>query len=123
MRLQMIDVQEFARRLSDLGTDAFTIDDVVDLATAADARMSLDLEIDAALAQRLLDQISPALPVPGAQMAGSQWPPPQSGRPAVPSVSFSSPGAVDGPADQPTRSRRSASERGGRRPGSRRTGR
>jgi hypothetical protein len=30
MRLQMIDMQEFARRLSFLGADAFTSDDVVD---------------------------------------------------------------------------------------------
>jgi hypothetical protein len=118
----MIDVQEFARRLSTLA-EAFTIDDVVDLATAADVRISAELEIDAVLAQRLLDQISPALPVTGAQMAASQWPPPESSRPAVPSVSFSSPGAVDGPADQPGRSRGSGAARGGRRPGSRRTGR
>ncbi|MEU1606763.1 hypothetical protein [Micromonospora matsumotoense] len=103
MRLQMINVQEFARRLSTLGADAFTSDDVVDLATAADVRISADVEIDAAVAQRLLDQVSPALPVNGAQIAASQWPPPESSRPAAPLVSFSSPGAVDGPADQPTR--------------------
>jgi hypothetical protein len=65
MRLQMINVHEFARRLSTLGADTFTSDDVVDLATAADVRISADLEIDATLAQRLLDQISPALPVTG----------------------------------------------------------
>jgi hypothetical protein len=53
MRLQMVDMQEFARRLSTLGADAFTSDDVVDLATAADVRISADLEIDATLAQRL----------------------------------------------------------------------
>ena len=124
MRLQMIDMQEFARRLSTLGADAFTSDDVVDLATAADMRISADLEIDAALAQRLLDQISPALPVTGVQIAASQWPPPVSSRPAAPSVSFSSPGAVDGPADQRSRPRSSGPARsGGRRPGSRRTGR
>ena len=119
----MINVQEFARRLSAVGADAFTSDDVVDLATAADVRISADLEIDATLAQRLLDQISPALPVTGAQIAASQWPPPKSSRPAAPSVSFSSPGAVDGPADQPTRPRSSGPARSGRRLGSRRTGR
>ena len=119
----MINVQEFARRLSTLGADEFTGDDVVDLATAADVRINADLEIDATLAQRLLDQMSPTPPVTGAQMAASQWPPPTSSRPAAPSVSFSSPGAVDGPADQPTRSHGSRSGRGGRRPDSRRTGR
>lgn len=81
----MINVQEFARRLSTLGADAFTSDDVVDLATAADVRISADVEIDATLAQRLLDQISPTLPVTGAQIAASQWPPPKSSRPAAPS--------------------------------------
>jgi hypothetical protein len=119
----MINLQEFARRLSTLGAEVFTSDDVVDLATAADVRISADLEIDAALAQRLLDRISPPVPVTGAQIAAAQWPPPTSSRPAAPAVSFSSPGAVDGPADQPTRSRNSGSGNGGRRPGSRRTGR
>jgi hypothetical protein len=119
----MINVQEFARRLSTLGADAFTSDDVVDLATAADVRISADLEIDATLAQRLLDQISPTLPVTGAQIAASQWPPPKSSRPVAPSVSFSSPGAVDGPADQPTRPRSSGRAGSGRRHGSRQTGR
>lgn len=119
----MINVQEFARRLSTLGADTFTSDDVVDLATAADVRISADLAIDTALAQRLLDQISPTPPVTGAQITASQWPPPKSSRPAVPTVSFSSPGAVDAPADQPSRSRTSGPSRGGRRPGSRRTGR
>jgi hypothetical protein len=123
MWLQMINVQEFARRLSTLGADEFTSDDVVDLATAADVRISADLEIDASLAQRLLDGISPALPVTGAQMAASQWPPPVSSRSAAPPVSFSSPGAVDGPAAQPTRRRSSGPARSGRRPDSRRTGR
>ncbi|MCO8277921.1 hypothetical protein M1L60_45850 [Actinoplanes sp. TRM 88003] len=119
----MIDVQEFARRLSSLGAEAFTSDDVVDLATAADVRMSADLEIDAALAQRLLDQVSPPPAVTGAQIVASQWPPPVSSRPAAPAVSFSSPGAVDGPADQPGRPRRSGPVRNGRRPTSRRPGR
>ncbi|SNY55026.1 hypothetical protein [Paractinoplanes atraurantiacus] len=113
----MINTQEFARRLSTLGGHAFTSDDVVDLATAADVRISADLEIDATLAQRLLDQISPKVPVTGAQIAASQWPPPQSSRPAAPSVSFSSPGAVDGPGDQPGRPRSSGPARGGRRHG------
>jgi hypothetical protein len=119
----MIDVQEFARRLSTLGADVFTSDDVVDLATDADVRISAELEIDAALAQRLLDQISPPLPVTGAQVAASQWPPATSSRPAAPSLSFSSPGAVDGPADQPSRPRSSGPARRGRRPGTRRNGR
>jgi hypothetical protein len=84
MRLQMINVQEFARRLSTLGADAFTSGDVVDLATAADVRISADLEIDATVAQRLLEQISPTLPVTGAQIVASQWPPPpKSSRTAV----------------------------------------
>jgi hypothetical protein len=123
MWLRMINVQEFARRLSTLGVDGFTTDDVVDLATAADVRMSADLEIDATLAQRLLDRISPPLPVTGAQIAAAQWPPPTPSRPAAPPVSFSSPGAVDAPADQPARPRRSGSAQNNRRSGSRRPGR
>jgi hypothetical protein len=119
----MINLQEFARRLSTLGADAFTSDDVVDLATAADVRISADLDIDADLAQRLLDRMSPALPVTGAQIAASQWPPPMSSRSTAPPVSFSSLGAVDGPTDQPTRPRSSQSARSGRRPGTRRPGR
>jgi hypothetical protein len=117
MRLQMINMQEFARRLSALGAAAFTSDDVVDLATAADVRISVDLEIGASVAQRLLDQISPTPPVTGAQITASQWPPLVSSRPAAPSVSFSSPGAVDGPADQPSRPRRSGPARSDRRSG------
>jgi hypothetical protein len=123
MWLQMINVQEFARRLSTLGADEFTIDDVVDLATAADVRINADLEIDATLAQRLLDRISPALPVTGTQLVASQWPPPTSSRAAAPPLTFSSPGAVDGPSDQPARGRGAKPSRGGRRPGPRRTGR
>lgn len=119
----MINMQELARRLSSLGAEVFTSDDVVDLATAADVRISADLEIDATLAQRLLDQISPPPPVTGAQITASQWPPPVSSRPVAPSVSFSSPGAVDGPADQPSRPRRSGPPRGDRRRGPRQTGR
>lgn len=119
----MINAQEFARRLSTLSANTFSSDDVVDLATAADVRISADLEIDATLAQRLLDQISPAVPVTGAQIAASQWPPLTSPRSTAPAVSFSSPGAVDGPADQPTRPRSSGSAHSGRRPNSRRTGR
>jgi hypothetical protein len=38
-------------------------------------------------------------------------------------VSFSSPGAVDGPTDQPTRPRTSRPTRSGQRPGSRRPNR
>ena len=119
----MINAQEFARRLSTLGATEFTIDDVVDLATAADVRISSDLEIDATLAQRLLDRISPEVPVNGAQIVASQWPPPMSSRPAAPPAIFSSPGAFDAPADQPARARRSGPARNGRRPDSRRTGR
>jgi hypothetical protein len=119
----MINVQELARRLSTLGDTVFTSDDVVDLATAADVRISADVEIDAAVAQRLLDRISPAVPVTGAQITASQWPPPPSPRSTAPAVSFSSPGAVDGPTDQPTRPRSSGTAHHGRRPGSRRTGR
>ncbi|MFI5846092.1 hypothetical protein ACIA8K_40955 [Catenuloplanes sp. NPDC051500] len=119
----MIDMQEFARRLSTLGADAFTSDDVVDLATAADIRISADHEINAAMAQRLLDQISPTPPVTGAQITASQWPPPVSSQRAVPTVAFSSPGAVDSPADQPSRPRRPGPPRNDRRPGTRRTGR
>jgi hypothetical protein len=95
----------------------------VDLATAADVRISADLEIDTSMAQRLLDHISPTLPVTAAQITASQWPPRVSSQPAAPSVSFSSPGAVDGPADQPSRPRRSGPKRSDRRPGPRRTGR
>jgi hypothetical protein len=121
--LQMINVKEFARRLSTLGAETFTSDDVVDLATAADVRISPELEIDATLAQRLLDRISPEVPVTGAQIAASEWPPPVSTRPAAPPMVFSNPGAVDAPADQSARSRGSAPGRTGRRPDSRRTGR
>ncbi|GIF44577.1 hypothetical protein [Actinoplanes xinjiangensis] len=116
----MIDVQEFARRLSTLGAKEFTSDDVVDLAIAADVRISSDIDIDGTLAQRLLDRITPPVPVTGAEMAASEWPPPVSQRPAAPPVTFSSPGAVDGPADQPSHSGR---PRTGRRPDSRRSGR
>lgn len=119
----MINAQEFARRLSTLGAEEFTIDDVVDLATDAEVRISADLEIDATVAQRLLDRVSPALPVTGAQMVASQWPPPVSSRPAAPPVAFSSPGAVDAPADQPGRPRGHRQAGSGRRPGPRRPGR
>jgi hypothetical protein len=122
MRLQMIDMQELARRLSTIGPDTFTSDDVVDLATAADVRISVDLEIDATVAQRLLDQITPTPPVTGAQITASRWPPPKSSRPAAPAVSFSSPSAGDGPSDQPTRPGSPGPARHGHRPGSRRTG-
>jgi hypothetical protein len=123
MWLRMINMREFARRLSTLGSKVFTSDDIVDLATAADVRISAELDIDAAMAQRLLDRISPPVEVTGAQIAASEWPPPTSSRPAAPPVAFSSPGAVDAPRDQPSRSRSSGPARGGRRPGSRRPGR
>ena len=119
----MITMQEFARRLSTLGADTFTDSDVVDLATAADVRINPDLGVDAALAQRLLDHFSPAVPVTGAEMVAPEWPPPMSAHPAAPPVVFSSPGAVDSPADQPGRPRKSGPARGGRRPDSRRSGR
>ncbi|SDT02624.1 hypothetical protein [Actinoplanes derwentensis] len=119
----MIDMQEFARRLSTLGSKSFTSDDVVDLAIAADLRISSELEIDAALAQRLLDRVSPPVTVTGAQIAATEWPPPISSRPAAPPVAFSSPGAVDAPKDMPARSRTSGPARHGRRPDSRRNGR
>jgi hypothetical protein len=123
MWLQMVNAQEFARRLSTLGAREFTVDDVVDLATDADIRISADLEIDASAAQRLLDRVSPAVPVTGTQIAASQWPPPVSTRPAAPPAVFSSPGAVDGPADRPARHRGSGPTRTGRPPDSRRGGR
>ncbi|MFI5496567.1 hypothetical protein [Actinoplanes sp. NPDC051859] len=115
----MVSMQEFARRISTLGAGAFTSDDVVDLAITADVRISDDLDIDADLAQRLLDRVSPALPVTGAQVTAAQWPPPTSSRAAAPPVSFSSPGAVDGPTDQTVRPRSAGPARRGRRPGSR----
>jgi hypothetical protein len=89
MWLHMINMQEFARRLSTLGSKAYTSDDIVDLAIAADVRISSELEIDDALAQRLLDRVSPPVPVTGAQIAASEWPPPTSSRPAAPPVAFS----------------------------------
>ena len=119
----MINAQEFARRLSTLTTEVFTTDDVVDLATAADVRISPELEMDAAVAQRLLDRVSPPVPVTGAQITASDWPPPTSSRPAAPPAVFSNAGAVDGPAEQPARRRGSGPARTGRRPDSRRTGR
>jgi hypothetical protein len=119
----MVTVREFARRLSTLGAESFTIDDVVDLATAADVRINPDLGVDANLAQRLLDRVSPAVPVTGPEIVAPEWPP-VSGRPAAPPVLFSSPGAVDAPADQLSKPRRSSGPaRGGRRPDSRRSGR
>src|SRR4051812_8553173 len=123
MWLQMVDAQEFARRLSTLGAKEFSIDDVVDLATDADIRINADLDIDAGVAQRLLDRVSPAVPVTAAQIIASQWPPPVSDRPIAPPAVFSNPGAVDGPSDQPAPRRRSGPTRSGRRPDSRRNGR
>jgi hypothetical protein len=119
----MITVQEFARRLSTLGAETFTDDDVVDLATAADVRINPDLGVDAALAQRLLDHFSAAVPVTGAEIVASEWPPPTSSRPSAPPVVFSSPGAVDNHSEQPSRHRGNGPARSGRRPDSRRSGR
>jgi hypothetical protein len=121
--LQKINAAEFARWLSTLGAKTFTSDDIVDLATAADVRISSDLVIDAATAQRLLDRVTPPVPVTGAQIAAPEWPPVTSSRPVAPPVTFSSPGAVDGHTDQPSRHSRSGPGRTGRRPDSRRHGR
>jgi hypothetical protein len=119
----MINVQELARRLSSLGPETFTSDDVMDLATAADVRINPDVGIDANSAQRLLDSFSPTAPVTGAEIVAPGWPPPTSSRPAAPPVMFSSPGAVDSPADRSDRYRRTGPTRTGRRPDSRRSGR
>ncbi len=119
----MVNAQEFARRLSTLGAKEFTLDDVIDLATDADIRISPDLEIGEPVAQRLLDRLSPAVPITGAQIVASQWPPPVSDRPAAPPAVFSSPGPVNAPAEQRGRSRGSGQSRPGRRPDSRRSGR
>ena len=103
----MISVQEFARRLSDLGTKAVTSHDVEDLADSAGVRIDPGQGIGADQAQRMLDRLSPPVPVTPAAMVASSWPPPEAVRPAVAPVVFSSPGAVDAPADQPARPRRS----------------
>ena len=117
----MISVQEFARRLSTLGT-AVTSDDVEDLADAAGVRIDPGRGIDAGQAQQLLDRVSTPVPVTGTVIVASVWPPPEAARPAVAPVVFSSPGAVDAPADQPARPRRAGQARAGRPGGPRRPG-
>ncbi|MFI5934262.1 hypothetical protein [Actinoplanes sp. NPDC051494] len=119
----MITVQEFARRLSSLGAETFGDDDVVDLATAAEVRINPDVGVDATAAQRLLDHLSPASPVTGAQLVAPEWPPTSARPPAAPPMVFSNPGAVDGPSEQPVRARGGGQKRTGRRPDSRRSGR
>ncbi|MFF0373821.1 hypothetical protein [Actinoplanes missouriensis] len=116
----MISVQEFARRLSDLGPENVTRHDVEDLADSAGVRIDPARGIDAGQAQQLLDLVSPSAPVSAAAMVASPWPPPADVRPTVTPMVFSSPGAVDAPADpetQPRRSGRAPTER----PRSRRT--
>jgi hypothetical protein len=120
---KMISVEEFARRLSTLGPAAVTSDDVEDAADAAGVRIDPGRGVDAGQAQQLLDHIAPSAPVSGTEIAAEQWPPPEALRPVVAPVMFSSPGAVDAPADQPGRPRRSGPARTGRPGGSRRTGR
>jgi hypothetical protein len=108
---RMISVQEFARRLTDLGPEAVTSHDVEDLADAAGVRIDPGRGIDAGQAQQLLDQISRSVPVTAAAMVDASWPPPEAVRPAVAPVVFSSPGAVDAPSDPPARPRRSGPAR------------
>ncbi|BEL06177.1 hypothetical protein Q0Z83_043680 [Actinoplanes sichuanensis] len=103
----MISVQEFARRLTDLGPKVVSSHDVEDLADEAGVRIDPGRGIDAVQAQRLLDLVSPTVPVTAAAMVASSWPPAEAVRPAVAPVVFSSPGAVDAPSDPPTRPRRS----------------
>ncbi|BBH67918.1 hypothetical protein ACTI_46030 [Actinoplanes sp. OR16] len=118
----MISVQDFARRLSDLGPVAVSSHDIEDLADAAGVRIDPGRGLDAGQAQRLLDLLSPPVAVTAAAIVGPVWPPPESeaARPAVAPVVFSSPGAVDAPDDQPARPRRAgrppADRRRGRRP-------
>jgi hypothetical protein len=103
----MISVQEFARRLSDLDSDAVTSHDVEDLADAAGVRIDPGRGLDAGQVQQMLDLVSPSVPVTAAAMVASSWPPAEAVRPAVAPVVFSSPGAVDAPSDPPARPRRS----------------
>lgn len=107
----MISVQEFARRLTDLGPNTVTSHDIEDLADAAGVRIDPGRGIDAGQAQQILDLASPSAPVSAAAMVASPWPPPEDVRPAVAPVVFSSPGAVDAPSDPPARPRRSGQAR------------
>lgn len=119
----MITLQELARRLSTLGAETFSDDDVMDLATAAEVRINPDVGVDATAAQRLLDHLAPQTRVTGADLVAPEWPPSASAPPSAPPVVFSSPGAVDNQTDHPGRSRGTGSSRTGRRPDSRRNGR
>ncbi|WP_436535920.1 hypothetical protein [Actinoplanes sp. HUAS TT8] len=118
----MINVQEFARRLSSLGSATVTSEDVEDAADEAGVRIDPARGIDAGQAQQMLDHLKPPVPVTGAEIVAAQWPP-VAARPAAPSVLFSSPGAVDGPSGPVMRPRRSGPGRGNGRPDSRRSGR
>lgn len=118
----MISVQEFARRLSTLGTTTVTSEDIEDLADTAEVRIDPGRGIDADQAQQMLDHLSPSAAITGAAIVAPQWPPAENGRPAVAPVVFSSPGSFDAPAGPSARSPRSGQARGGR-PHSRRTGR
>jgi hypothetical protein len=111
--LSEISKQELARRLIMLSAAPLTVGDVMRLAAAADVRIGSADSVDAAQAQRLLDQISPPVAATGAQIVAADWPPPERPKPAPPVV-FSSPGAVDGPEDQPVRPRNSYAPRAGR---------
>ncbi|BEL13031.1 hypothetical protein Q0Z83_112220 [Actinoplanes sichuanensis] len=111
----MISVQEFARRLTDLGPETVTSHDVEDLADAAGVRIDPGRGIDAGQAQQMLDRVSPSVPVSAAAMVASPWPPSEAVRPAVAPVGFSNPGAVEAPSDPPTRPRRSGQTQSERR--------
>jgi hypothetical protein len=111
---RMISVQEFSRRLTDLGPKVVTSHDIEDLADAAGVRIDPGRGIDAGQAQRLLDLLSPSAPVTAAALVGPSWPPEEDVRPAVAPVVFSSPGAVDAPSDPPARPRRSGQARADR---------
>ncbi|WP_221322580.1 hypothetical protein [Actinoplanes sp. L3-i22] len=117
----MIDVQEFARRLSTLGP-AVTTEDIEDLADAAGVRIDPARGIDADQAQRMLDHHSSSAGVSGVELVATQWPPSADVRSVAPPVVFSSPGAVDNPTGPPARPRRSGPAHHGR-PDSRRSGR
>ncbi|KUL27785.1 MULTISPECIES: hypothetical protein [Actinoplanes] len=118
----MINVQEFARRLGTLGSTTVTSDDIEDLADAAGVRVDPARGIDAGQAQQMLNHLSPPVSVTGNEIVASTWPPPTASRPVAPPVLFSSPGAVDAPAELPSRaSRKSGPSRNNGRPDSRRS--
>jgi hypothetical protein len=111
----MISVQEFARRLTDLGPQTVTSHDVEDLADEAGVRIDPGRGLDASQAQQIMDRVLPSVPISSAAMVASPWPPPEAVRPAVAPVVFSNPGAVDAPSDPPTRPRRSGQTQSERR--------